>query len=602
MQAYNPLLLLVSVPIACGVLCLFLKDALRQVIRMLSLMVTASSFALTGYIFIRKPVSWQVNSSVVFTADNLSGFIALAVGMFAFLVSIYSIGFIKRSIGRYFGYFLMSLGGSFAICFADNFILLLVFWGFLAAMLYLMVNMQGTSESALAAKRALIIIGSTDALMIFGIGLLWSLSGTFSMSMMHIRLDSWYSYMAFAMLVSASFAKAGVMPFHSWLPDVAEHAPTSVTAYLPASLDKLLGIYLLARISLDLFIPNIFTNTALMLIGAVTLIFAVIMALVQTNFKRLLGYHAVSQIGYVVLGIGTGNPIGIAGGLFHMFNHAIYKSCLFMSGGNVERRCGTADLSRLGGVAKYMPVTFITFVMASLSICGIPPFNGFVSKWMIYQSVIETATPKNFLWALLLLCAMFGSVFTIANSMRLIHAIFLGRASSGIKGMKEASVFMAFPVSVLALLCLLLGLFAFVFPLPVFIAPIIKAPVAYIGSWSPFVAFGALAIAILIGLVSYNVLRSAKFRSVGSFVGGEDPDSMERISGVDFYSTISDLKPFKAAYKKEASGEFDIYYIVKRIVGFFTKFFQFLHNGILPTYMVWCLLGMAAIFLFLFYR
>ena len=149
-------------------------------------------------------------------------------------------------------------------------------------------------------------------------------------------------------------------------------------------------------------------STILLITGAVTIIYAVMVALVQHDLKRLLGYHAVSQVGYMVLGIGTGNPIGIAGGLFHMVNHAIYKSCLFLSAGAVEKRAHTTDLSKLGGLSKYMPITFVSFLIASLAISGIPPLNGFFSKWMIYQGIIATATNKNPLWIIWLVCAMFG--------------------------------------------------------------------------------------------------------------------------------------------------------------------------------------------------
>ena len=112
------------------------------------------------------------------------------------------------------------------------------------------------------------------------------------------------------------------MPFHTWVPDAAEDAPIPVVAFLPASLDKLLGIYFLARITLDMFVMDLGMNTFLMAIGSFTIVAAVMMALIQHDLKRLLGYHAVSQVGYMVLGIGTGNPIGIAGGLFHMLNRS----------------------------------------------------------------------------------------------------------------------------------------------------------------------------------------------------------------------------------------------------------------------------------------
>ena len=153
------------------------------------------------------------------------------------------------------------------------------------------------------------------------------------------------------------------------------------------------------------------------------------MALVQHDLKRLLGYHAVSQVGYMVLGIGTGSPVGIAGGLFHMLNHAIYKSCLFFGGGAVEKSAGTTDLENLGGLARSMPVTFGTFLVASLAISGVPPLNGFASKWMIYQGIIESARGGGHLWVLWLVAAMFGSALTLASFMKVVHAVFLGQPS-----------------------------------------------------------------------------------------------------------------------------------------------------------------------------
>ena len=171
-------------------------------------------------------------------------------------------------------------------------------------------------------------------------------------------------------------------------------------------------------------------NTFLMAIGSLTIVCAVMMALVQHDLKRLLGYHAVSQVGYMVLGIGTGNPIGIAGGIFHMLNHAIYKSCLFLSAGAVEKKTGTTDLDKLGGLSKTMPVVYVAFLIASLAISGVPPLNGFASKWMIYQGIIETGRQGSHLWILWLMAAMFGSALTLASFMKLVHAVFLGQPSS----------------------------------------------------------------------------------------------------------------------------------------------------------------------------
>ena len=175
-------------------------------------------------------------------------------------------------------------------------------------------------------------------------------------------------------------------------------------------------------------------NTVLMFFGAITVVGAVIMALVQHNLKRLMSFHAVSQVGYMVMGIASGTLVGLAGGLFHMLNHAIYKSCLFLVAGVVEKEAGSVDLDRLGGLAKRLPLTFIACLIASLSISGIPPFNGFASKWMIYQGLIESgANSSNMTWVLWLAAAMLGSVLTLASFVKVLHAVFLCKPSPQVR-------------------------------------------------------------------------------------------------------------------------------------------------------------------------
>ena len=600
---HNPLLLLALVPIAAGILCLPLPDKLKNIIKALALSVTSAALAGSIFVFMKKPLCWQSGPYMIFIADNLAAFIGIGIAIFAFLVTIYSFGFVDKAFGRYFGYILITLGSSFGAAFANDLIVFLVAWGILAVMLYLLVNMQGTDRAAASSKKALIIIGGTDAIMVFGVCLIWYMTGIFSIDKIHIPLKSSLSYIAYLSLAIAGFAKAGAMPFHSWLPDVAEDGPTTVTAYLPASLDKLLGIYLLARASLTLFVMTNISNFILALVGSVTIILAVMIALVQHDLKRLLGYHAVSQVGYMILGIGTGNPIGIAGGLFHMVNNTVYKSCLFLSGGNVEKKTGTTSLSKLGGLAKYMPVTFACFKVASLSISGIPPFNGFVSKWMIYQGIIESANGKSPFWIVWLVCAMFGSALTIASFMKLIHAIFLGRPSKDLRDLKEAPLSMTFPIIVLAAICFIFGVFAFVIPLPMFIAPSLGISMIYLGLWSPVIATILIIIGIIASLFIYLALKPAQnFRTVASFVGGEEPAALERVAGTEFYDTIKDIKLFGAFYKKEEEGSLDIYAQTKNGISFFTKILQYMHNGILPTYMVWCLLGMIGMFFILFFK
>ena len=598
----NFLAYVIGIPVLAGLVCLFIPERLKFAARALALLVTGASLAASVRIFILKPLYWPPVPVPTFIADNLAALAGLGISFFALIVTVYSFGYTEKNNGRYFGYILMTLGSALGAVYANNLIILVVFWGFLAALLYLLVTMRQTPAAAACAKKALIIIGGTDALMIFGVGLLWKMTGTFAMDEIHVSLNGAIPYAAFLCILIAGFAKAGVVPFHSWLPDVAENGPASVTAYLPASLDKLLGVYLLARISLNMFVMNGVSNIILLAVGAVTIVFAVTIALVQHDLKRLLGYHAVSQIGYMVLGIGTANPVGIAGGLFHMVNNALYKSCLFLGAGAVEKRTGTSDLSDLGGLSKYMPVTFISFLIASLAISGIPPLNGFFSKWMIYQGIIELGNGKNPLWIIWLVAAMFGGALTIASFIKLLHAIFLGRASAKTINVKEVGMSMVLPMITLAVICILFGLFASSIPVSLLIAPVIGKSISYIGTWRPDVATILIIAAMLLGVIVYLFVMPRKARVVSSFIGGEDIKQLDRVTGTEFYNTIKEVKALKNLYSKEDAREFDIYDIGGRLMAIFTRFFQKLHNGILPTYLVWSLLGMIAMFLILFSR
>lgn len=418
-----------------------------------------------------------------FKLDALNGFVALAIVLFSVLTLIYSSRFMKEKthLFQYYTYIILTALASLGAVLANNLALLLVFWGFLGLTLYLLI-IGGEKGSEAVAKKTFIIVGGSDALMLLGIGIIYYLVGTFQIDKVKIFLNfnSPLQMSAYLCLAIACFAKAGAMPFHSWIPDCAKTAPIPVVAYLPASLDKLLGIYLLARISLNLFAMNEIMNVFLMLVGAFTIVAAVMMALVQHNLKRLLGYHAVSQVGYMVLGIGTGTPIGIAGGIFHMLNHAIYKSCLFLTAGNVEYRTKTAELNELGGLSKAMPITYISCLIASLSISGVPPFNGFFSKWMVYQGLIDRlAVADHRLRITSILClvaAMFGSGLTLASFMKLLHAVFLGQQTEklSLKQVKEVSWPMWLPAILLAITCVSFGVFARQIPLKYFILPAVS--------------------------------------------------------------------------------------------------------------------------------
>lgn len=551
------------------------------------------------------------NPDGFFVATPLSILCAAFAAMFFIFVIIYSIKHMKGRNGlwRYYLYLILTFISTIGVLFTTNFLLLLVFWGFLGLLLYLLINFGRTEGTPAAARKALVIIGGTDVLLLFGIVLVWKLvagnSGFHGFLYFHfgnlgIPLDGSASVIAYVCLASAALAKAGCMPFHTWLPDTARDAPVPVTAYLPASLDKLLGIYFLARITLDVFQMTHVMNIILMALGSITIMAAVMMALVQHDLKRLLGYHAVSQVGYMVLGIGTGNPIGIAGALFHMFNNTIYKSSLFLAGGEVERRTGTSDLSKLGGLAKAMPLVFTAFLIASLSISGVPPFNGFASKWMLYQGIIDSG--GSGLWIVWLVAAMLGSALTLASFMKLIHTVFLGQPSEGVKkiisGEKEKIGFSTgVPLLVLSILCIGLGVFAWKIPFTALFRPETGGQIQYMGIWQSGLATLMIISGLIIGYLIYLAGTLKTARTVAPFIGGEvledNPDM--RVSGVDFYKTIRELGLLKGIYRWAEKKYFDLYEVTGKFVSGFGVVFSFMHNGLLSRYILWCLIGLVVL-------
>lgn len=567
----------------------------------------------------------------LFKLDYLNGFVILSIFIFTAIVIIYSLGFMnpvrnttqtnaktivsngvkgKPRLFQYYLWIILTTLASVGAVLANNLVLLLVFWGFLGFTLYMLINMGG-EDSSNVAKKTFIIIGGSDCLMLLGIAIIYYLTGTFQMDKINLAVGSSHlTVLAFLCLAIACFAKAGAMPFHSWVPDCSESAPLPIVAFLPASLDKLLGIYLLARICLNLFLMNQAMHILLMLIGAFTIVAAVMMALVQHNLKRLLGYHAVSQVGYMVLGIGTGIPIAIAGGIFHMLNNTIYKSCLFLTGGNVEKKTQTSELNQLGGLAKLMPITYISCLIASLSISGVPPFNGFVSKWMVYQGLISQLRDSGFGLGITsivcLVAAMIGSSLTLASFMKLIHATFLGQRSenrSQKTEINEVSWTMWLPPALLAGICILFGIFAFQLPLRYFILPALATRYSLLatdfpGFWSPGLATLLIVVGLISGLVVFKLskLKSA-FRQDSPFIGGETSVLEEsRVSGTEFYNTVKEINILGKIYKLAEAKFFDIYDQGQRGVFWVTGLLRSLHNGILPTYLVWCLLGMMVMF------
>jgi len=584
----NILLYSIFIPIILSVLCFSFKRLAKWVALFCSLAV----LVLAGTIFLK---GGMTSSFLALRAYILSSGIFVLASFFTLLITLYSFKFMegKDRLGEYYGYILITLGATAGAVFANDYITLLLFWGILGITLYMLIGLGGPKASS-AAKKTFIIVGGTDALMILGIGIIWMITGNLQIGIYPLPLRGIFPTIAFLCLAAGAFAKAGAIPFHTWIPDSAESAPTPVMAYLPAALDKLLGIYLLTRLCLDIFrlVPNSPMSIFLLIIGSVTIIAAVMGALVQHNLKKLLSFHAVSQVGYMVLGIGTGIPIGIAGGLFHMLNHSIYKSCLFLTGGAVEHETGTTELNSLGGLAKFMPITFICALVAALSISGVPPFNGFVSKWMVYQGIIQLGQTSPY-WIIWLLAAMFGSALTLASFMKILHATFLGQWSDATSKTKEVPWTMWLPMITLALLCIIFGVFAFALPLAYFVLPSVPN-VVYTGFWSPSLATLLIMVGLVVGLIIYWMGKVKTSSAKPAYVGGELLDEKTiKVSGINFYNTIKNWGPLAKIYKIAEKKSFDIYEIGSKITFGFSGVLKWLHDGRLHTYLAWMFLGLV---------
>ena len=592
----SDLMYLLYIPFIIGLVVLVLPKRARALIETLGFLGSGASlvYAIKVYIKFANYLSdwWRI--------DGLARFILLFIGVFGFLIALFSLNFMRRfnRLNEYYGYLLLTIGSSFGAILANNLIVLLVFWGFLAFTLYMLINISGSMASS-ASKKTLIIVGGSDCLMIIAIVFIYLLAHTYRMDGINISVSATkLGAVAFVLLALASFAKAGAMPMHSWIPDCAEFAPIPVTAFLPASVDKLLGIYLLARLVTDLFILNTAMKIFLLAVGAFTVLAAVMMALIQHDAKKLLSYHAVSQVGYMVLGIGTCNPIGIAGGLFHMLNHAIYKGCLFLTAGSVEHRTKTTELDKLGGLARFMPITFVSFLIAAFAISGVPPFNGFVSKWMVYQGLIELGKEGR-LWIIWLVSAMFGSALTLASFMKLAHTIFLGQSPNYEKmtggKIKEVGFSMCFPMIALAGLCLAFGIFAFRLPLKNFIYPAVNNVPEVFGMWKPTFATILILIGIVVGFIIYLMGRIKPREEEIPFIGGEVLPEEVRVTGVDFYNTIREMGLLRAIYKKAEEKLFDIYDLGQKFFGFFARGVSRAHVGVLTSYTGWILFGFVVL-------
>lgn len=595
--------MLCVIPVIAGVVCLLFPRKFQALTKWLAeIIVIAVALGAIVIFFVDKGEAGAICQ--LFYSDNLARVMCMASSVMAFLIFTYSLSkpFDGIRSVSFNANFLFTVGLANATFFCNNFMFLAILWGALGITLFLLINACQTDEASAAAKKSLIIIGGTDSLLILGLGLLWLARGgqenIFSFPMMGspVATAGGAAILAFLCLLSAVLAKAGALPFHTWVPDTAKAVPAPVTAFLPAALDKILGIYFLLRLVQNIFIPSKAMQTVLLAIGAITILAAVFMALIQHNLKRLLGYHAVSQVGYMILGIATLTPIGILGGLFHLINNVIYKSLLFLGAGSVESRTGTSDLDELGGLGRKMPVTFLCMIIAALAISGVPPLNGFFSKWLVYQGTIELG-PKGIGWIIWLTAAVFGSALTLASFVKVLYAVFLARpkeSKHAWQHVKESSLVMLVPMLVLSVFCILFGVFAWALPVKSILAGAVNVNVEQFEYMNPGLITLFLIIALVFGAVVFWISK-LQVRRDAPHIGGEKYYEEMKMSGTDFYKTVTDIPVLKTLYKLAEKKWFDVYDVGIRITNYITGLLRAAHQGYLFVYLTWVIAALIIV-------
>lgn len=401
---------------------------------------------------------WKPPVGIGMVLDGLTVFMLVTVNLVALCIVVYSVNYMERFTAKWKFYtlFFLMVGGMNGVVITGDIFNLFIFLEIAAIASYALVAF-GTERHELEAAFKYAIMSTVGSLFILlGIALLYSYTSTLNMAdMANILAQKGIGNVT--LMVSVLFLmgfglKAALVPFHAWLPDAHPSAPAPISAMLSGVLIKSLGIYALCRIFYNVIGVSPTISSILMFLGALSMVAGVLLAIGQWDFKRLLAYHSISQVGYIVLGIGLGTPLGILGGLFHLFNHSVFKSLLFLNSGAVEYSTGTRDLQNMGGLVSRMPVTGTTSLVASMSIAGIPPFNGFWSKLIIIIAVVQDG---KFVYAFL---AVLASILTLASFMKVMKYAFFGKLRENLSRIKEVPFFMKLSMAALAFFCLVCGI------------------------------------------------------------------------------------------------------------------------------------------------
>jgi multicomponent Na+:H+ antiporter subunit D len=480
----NPLIpLFVVTPLAGAFLIMiigrYFEEFNKYFTSVLMLFLACISFYflfLTGdRIFVYKVGGWEpvnrIPIGIYMVMDGFTAIVVCIINLIGFLSAFYSISYIKRyTAGNYFyALFCIMIGGMNGVVLSGDLFNIFVFLEISVISSYALVAFGVESNELEASFKYQILGGLASFLILFGIGFIYWKTKTLNIADIKVAFSRGHDkalYLFIQILLLSGFGlKAAIMPFHAWLPDAHSSAPSPISAMLSGIFIKAVGIYVIIRLFFNMFSVSEQIAFLITTLGTLSMVAGVFLAIGQWDIKRLLAYHSISQMGYVVMSVGIGMilisksikpeiaSLAIAGGLFHLVNHAAFKGLLFLNAGAIEYTLGTRDLKEMGGLSKFMPVTSATSFIASMSISGIPPFNGFFSKLII---IIASVMAGYYLLAVL---AVIVSVITLASFLKFQRYAFFNKSDdNNNKNVREVPFPMLFSMIVLSIICVLLSL------------------------------------------------------------------------------------------------------------------------------------------------
>jgi multicomponent Na+:H+ antiporter subunit A len=492
---------------------------------------------------------WDGPLALVLHVDALSVLFATMGTAIGGLVMLYSIGYMAhdKAATRFYVSMLVFIGGFVGLVYSANLFIFYLCWELVGLCSFSLVGFWYTNREAVAGARKVLLMTHIAGYGLLA-GILTIYFRTGSALWTDPRVAQSFTGGVFVLMLVALVAKSVQVPLHTWIPE-AMAAPTPVSALLHAACYVKAGVYLCARMhSFGVWPPA--WGATVVWVGTATMAVGVMYAMVQTDLKRMLAYSTVSQIGYMMMGLGIGTPLAITAGLLHCLNHGFFKGGLFLTAGSVQHATGTRDMNKLGGLAQSMPKTTLSWLIGVGSMMGIPLMSGFASKWMLYAAALQAgwAVPAMVAWAVSL-----GTVFLGAKAT---SAVFLGPVTKDTRNAHESPPTMVWGMGLLAAGSLVLGI-APQLAVNVFLNPILGAlgmgagvHVTWLGLSSDagsFSSIGGLTLAVVslvLGGAIYLIAYVAKPVTSGGaamagagggiFTGGEPLGEQGRLTAGDF--------------------------------------------------------------------